>query len=248
MLQRNWWADTKHRKLTKTVSVESMPARETYKRFKGAEYTKLYEAATKKRGPDAAPYHGRPKHVRETRSELAQTATERERTSSSPSIEETGTPGWVFSLPVLPRLVVADIYICISIQCDGFTCCLRVALRCSSHPHRGVVEYHAKHRPPSCGHATTSGGRPAAIPQRPRRTRAGRPPAASLASSPRARRAGQPRIASRNKALGGRVAPLLPKSGCIPVPWGTTYSNATVTTVANLKVAMITNVAIEIAP
>ena len=77
MLQRNWWADTKHRKLTKTVSVESMPARETYKRFKGAEYTKLYEAATKKRGPDAAPYHGRPKHVRETRSELAQTATER---------------------------------------------------------------------------------------------------------------------------------------------------------------------------
>jgi hypothetical protein len=62
-VQRNWWADAKNRKLTKTVSVESMPTKsETNKRFKGAEYTKLYEAATKKRGPDAAPYLGRPKH------------------------------------------------------------------------------------------------------------------------------------------------------------------------------------------
>eukprot|EP01046_Picozoa_sp_COSAG06_P012533 COSAG06_NODE_739_length_12671_cov_28.300907_9_plen_104_part_00 len=35
---------------------------------------------------------------------------------------------------------------------------------------------------------------------------------------PRARRAGQPSIASRKKALSGRVTPLLSKSGCIFSP------------------------------
>jgi len=62
-VQRNWWADVKNRKLTKAVSVESMPAKsQTYQRFKGAEYTKLYAAATRKRGPNAAPWNGKPKH------------------------------------------------------------------------------------------------------------------------------------------------------------------------------------------
>ena len=52
----------------------------------------------------------------------------------------------------------------------------------------------------------------------PQRSHTGSGAHAPAASCPRARRAGQPSIASRKKALSGRVTPLLSKSGCISSP------------------------------
>ena len=52
----------------------------------------------------------------------------------------------------------------------------------------------------------------------PQRSHTGSGAHAPAASCPRARRAGQPSIASRKKALSGRVTPLLSKSGCIFSP------------------------------
>ena len=52
----------------------------------------------------------------------------------------------------------------------------------------------------------------------PQRSHTGSGAHAPAASCPRARRAGQPSIASRKKALSGRVTPLLSKPGCISSP------------------------------
>ena len=52
----------------------------------------------------------------------------------------------------------------------------------------------------------------------PQRSHTGSGAHAPAASCPRARRAGQPSIASRKKALSGRVTPLLSNSGCIFSP------------------------------